>query len=1126
MKKALKITGWAILSIILLVLLAMTIIVWYLTPDRLTPIVEREASAMIDGRVKVSRVELTFWSSFPRLRVDIDSLQILSHSTRHLPDSIKASLPPYTDSLLRVDHMHGAINLISLAEGNIELYDLLIRHPQANIVFAADGATNLNIIPAEDSTEPTDEQPLRLPSISLDHFRLIDAGPITYTSTADSTFLAVSLENISLDGTTHPAYKLKIDGNATSPLLDRYRLTPLTAGLDGKITWDPERPAAVSVSDLDITVNGFNMLIDTDIDASDTQGTLIEKLDLRLSQIDINNIVEHLPLPMASKLSKLDTDMKIDASARLLSPYLITDSMTIPSVEATLSVPPSRFHLGNIHLDNIDMEIKATIDGEDIDRSKVDIDRLILRGRALDINLSGQATGPYDNPGIDGRLAANLRIGQLPREFLDRLPVSLAGRLQAETGVRMHLKDLSAKGFHNIYLDGRISLRDFSLLSRDTLLSTWARQADFEFGTQRSFNRDGSRIDSLLTISLNVDTTSVSVPGLKLQGSDLTAALGSNNRSSSADTTAINPFGGLIKFKSLILDQPADTMTVRLRDVETHASITRYNGTARYPLMHFDLTARRIGTRIPGFAIAISQPLISVNAHLIPTDAKADSIRSARRARMAGLRRDSTFNRSKANTPRQETIDWNVSNDLKTLLKRWDVDGTMKSDQAFIFTRSFPLRQRASDINLCFNTDTVRLDSLKYNIGRTRLDIKGSVTNIERALTSRSGRAKLNINLDVNAPFIDVNELATTTFYEPSGYAGPDPDYDEEEISIATHSNTDTDTTVARPILIPRNIEANLSVKADSILYSDLLMHAFNGEVLVNNSAVNLRDLRASTEIGSASMSALYWAPDTAHMQFGMALKLNRFHIDRVLTLIPAVDSLLPALQGFAGVINADMAATAAITPQMDFNLPSFKGALKLDGDSLVLLDADTFKMLAKWLIFKNKKRNMIDHMNVEIIVDNSQVEIFPFIFDIDRYKLGVMGRNDLDMNLDYHVSVLKSPLPFKFGINIKGNLDDPKIRLGGAKIKPGQSLSYSIADTTRISLLGQIEEVFRRGSMSSQSMSLRHTERPRLSEMGDTTLSANDSLLMQREGFLPPDTISAPDSVTTSKKRKFLWNR
>lgn len=45
--------------------------------------------------------------------------------------------------------------------------------------------------------------------------------------------------------------------------------------------------------------------------------------------------------------------------------------------------------------------------------------------------------------------------------------------------------------------------------------------------------------------------------------------------------------------------------------------------------------------------------------------------------------------------------------------------------------------------------------------------------------------------------------------------------------------------------------------------------------------------------------------------------------------------------------------------------------------------------MLSKWLFFKNKKRNMIDHMDVEVVVENSAIEIFPFMFDIDRYRLG-----------------------------------------------------------------------------------------------------------------------------------------
>ena len=41
-----------------------------------------------------------------------------------------------------------------------------------------------------------------------------------------------------------------------------------------------------------------------------------------------------------------------------------------------------------------------------------------------------------------------------------------------------------------------------------------------------------------------------------------------------------------------------------------------------------------------------------------------------------------------------------------------------------------------------------------------------------------------------------------------------------------------------------------------------------------------------------------------------------------------------------------------------------------------------------------------------------------------------------MDMNFKYHISILKSPLPFKAGVNISGNLDKMKIRVGKAKYK------------------------------------------------------------------------------------------
>lgn len=86
----------------------------------------------------------------------------------------------------------------------------------------------------------------------------------------------------------------------------------------------------------------------------------------------------------------------------------------------------------------------------------------------------------------------------------------------------------------------------------------------------------------------------------------------------------------------------------------------------------------------------------------------------------------------------------------------------------------------------------------------------------------------------------------------------------------------------------------------------------------------------------------------------------------------------MPLLSDISGIIQADIAATTAIDSQMNLDIPSLKAAVKISGDSLVLVNPETFKKIGKWLLFKHKERNVIDHMNVEMIVNNSQLELFP----------------------------------------------------------------------------------------------------------------------------------------------------
>ena len=323
---------------------------------------------------------------------------------------------------------------------------------------------------------------------------------------------------------------------------------------------------------------------------------------------------------------------------------------------------------------------------------------------------------------------------------------------------------------------------------------------------------------------------------------------------------------------------------------------------------------------------------------------------------------------------------------------------------------------------------------------QVRLYYKRLCVKYTQSLT-RGGKLELDWNLHSDS--LNVNELVQA-LYRGADYAAKS---DGTAVNVDARSEADLDRMAdnasmsadsVSAVLIPMNLDARLNVSADNIVYSDMDMHDFKGELLVSEGALNLHNLHASSEMGRVSLNALYSAPDRKEMRFGMGLDLTGIDIKKFVGMVPAVDSLMPLLNSFEGIIDASIAATADIDTTMNIVMPSLDAAIRLNGRDLVLLDGVTFRTLAKWLMFKDKQKNVIEHMEAEMLVRNSMVQLFPFVFDFDRYRLAVMGSNDLDLNFKYHISVLKSPLPFKFGINLSGNPDDMKVRLGGAKYKPG----------------------------------------------------------------------------------------
>ena len=97
-------------------------------------------------------------------------------------------------------------------------------------------------------------------------------------------------------------------------------------------------------------------------------------------------------------------------------------------------------------------------------------------------------------------------------------------------------------------------------------------------------------------------------------------------------------------------------------------------------------------------------------------------------------------------------------------------------------------------------------------------------------------------------------------------------------------------------------------------------------------------------------------------------------------------------------------------------------------------MDTETFGEIARTLRFSRRAENRVDSLSAEFTIFREEIDIYPFLIVMDRYKAVVAGRHNLDMSFDYHISLVESPLPIRLGIDIGGTMDQMRYRLASPR--------------------------------------------------------------------------------------------
>lgn len=381
----------------------------------------------------------------------------------------------------------------------------------------------------------------------------------------------------------------------------------------------------------------------------------------------------------------------------------------------------------------------------------------------------------------------------------------------------------------------------------------------------------------------------------------------------------------------------------------------------------------------------------------------------------------------------------------------WMPKGIVGFNRLRFRTPEFGLPIRMSKTAVTVDGPKITLKNASVRIGRSNMTATGDMMGVYRAMTKGE---KLTAHLSLTSDLIDCNQLINSLSFPED----------------TTEVLTDSVPSEMKLFVIPRNIDFELQTDLKKVIFEKMLFENVHGAVDIKNQAIHLEDLSMRALDADMKAVMVYKAGSPRGRYAGFDFKIRNINIAKLVDFVPALDTIVPMLRSFKGRVMFDVAADARLDSAMNIRIPTLRSAIHIKGDSLVLMDGETFAEISKMLMFKNKKENVFDSISVNVTVHDGNVTVYPFLVEIDRYKAAVGGEQGLDMNFNYHISILKSPLPFKAGVNISGNLDKMKFRIGKAKYKDAVTpAAVHRVDSTRMNMGNEIVNRFRRVVLGRQ---------------------------------------------------------
>lgn len=1075
MKKVLSILAWVVATILALNILTVVGVRLYVSSGRAGHMIDRLAAEKIDGSLSYSGYDVSFLKSFPSVRISMDSVSVTyPHGKFAVYDTLVAGRETFldagrgeeADTLLSFDTFSIRTNLHNLLVARISVDDIHLSGARFFLHSYSGGHSNMEVFKAGAEEDDADSSSLSIPWIYLERVLIDNTSSVVVTMPESSVYLDASMGSLALQGRFRT-----VGGN---PVLRSLESGAYSLAFKGFVGDNSVSFCADSL----VVRQRRNGLFSVDL-VSDAVVDIPSKGTF------------NVPLTLSSYIG---FDPKDGGYA-----------FRIPAFDANVAHVP--LHLeGELSAfrDSIPMDLKLVVRDVPLDKLAAEYGRIVSKdlstvSTTARMTLEAGARGVYSSSG--GRLPAVEASIDLPESYVEYKPWRTSGKVTLQANgsmtedryVTAEVTRLLTR-MKGLDIDLAGAVEDLLGVNPEMAFKV---KADLEsYNIIKILNLDTLlRARGVISIDARAYGCKSDLDSMTFENSSISGNLSSGRLLCAlpSDTLTAGMFGTAVEFYSgargLMLDVDVDSARVRkgknlqmrVREMCNRGEFFKLESRGvmvpRLQLNHRSRNlflksgANRVFVREMDAGVSVQK---RVRAVLDSSSLRRIPIHGRKSAGDIDIALDSTFSR---------------------YLEEWQPDAFVKMNRGMVITPYLPLRMRLSSLNALFDGEDLTVDTVTASVGSSDVAMKGYVRGLGRALRRRGF---LESRVDIRSKKINVNEiLAAINLGMETPKDTVMKSETDESLVVDTLQNAKLQTITLEEMLLPSNLSMDISVNVDSVKVTPVEVSPLTATLALHDRTLQFTYAEAQTNRGNLNLSGYFSTPDFDNMTMGADLELSEVSAERIIELMPAVDSIFPVLKSFQGRLGCDAAATCRLNRDMSVSLPSIDGMIRISGEDLNITDAANLRKMTNTLMFRNKDIGHIENLYLSALVHDSRFEVFPFILAVDRYELALSGTQGFDESLNYHASILKSPLPLRLGVNLTGTIQHPVIKLCAPKYKSRNVPVYTEElDSLHANIATSIRDIFSNGA--KDIMGLRSYMRNRHWQKDDSTSGTEELSLSE----------------------------